>query len=309
MPRNRSVRAATIGPARPRLVSSSAPPPRSARTLRRRVVVVALVVASLALLTVYFRESSGGTLHDVQSTGATILRPFEIAATRIAQPFEDAAGWFGDLLDAKSESAKLRRENQALRARLVQLEWEHEQNAILRHQLHYVESTSFPGNYRYVATDVISQPTGRFDQQVTIAAGSDNGIRQYDAVVTGDGLAGEVTKVARKTAQVTLIDDESIAVSAEDLKTGASGLVKMQGSQMILDGVTPDKVVKVGDLVITSGWRSGKLASIYPRWLRIGRVTSVSQSDIGPYKTIQLKPFVDFSELRSVLVLVPKARR
>ena len=53
-----------------------------------------LVLLSLALLSVYFRESEGGTLHDLQGAGAAVLRPFEEAADRVAQPFEDAADWF-----------------------------------------------------------------------------------------------------------------------------------------------------------------------------------------------------------------------
>ena len=32
------------------------------------------------------------------------------------------------------------------------------------------------------------------------------------------------------------------------------------------------------------------------------------QSDVGLYKDIQLQPFVDFSSLESVIVLVPKVR-
>ena len=75
---------------------------------RRRLVVAALTVFSLALVTVYFRESDNGALHSVQSAGASDLRPFEVSAERIARPFRDAAGWFGGLIDAKSENAKLK---------------------------------------------------------------------------------------------------------------------------------------------------------------------------------------------------------
>ena len=67
-----------------------------------------LRLVSLALLTVYFRESSGGSLHGLQSTGSSVLRPFEVAANRVAQPFRDAAGWLGGLSSARSENKKLR---------------------------------------------------------------------------------------------------------------------------------------------------------------------------------------------------------
>ena len=55
--------------------SSSTHSARASAVVRRRVVVAILTVLSLALVTVYFRESDGGFLHDVQSTGASVLRP------------------------------------------------------------------------------------------------------------------------------------------------------------------------------------------------------------------------------------------
>ena len=67
-----------------------------------------LVLLSLALITVYFRESSGGFLHRTQSGGATILRPFEVVANRVARPFEDVYGYFHGLAVARSENARLR---------------------------------------------------------------------------------------------------------------------------------------------------------------------------------------------------------
>src|SRR5262249_22989136 len=101
VPRNRSVRAAALGAARGRPVGPSPLSSRSASVLRRRVILAALVLVSLTLLTVYFRESSGGGLHSLQSTGSTVLRPFEVAANRVAQPFRDAANWLGGLSDAR----------------------------------------------------------------------------------------------------------------------------------------------------------------------------------------------------------------
>ena len=38
------------------------------------------MLLSLVLITIYFREPAGGGLHGVQSAGATVLRPFEVAA-------------------------------------------------------------------------------------------------------------------------------------------------------------------------------------------------------------------------------------
>ena len=99
--------------------STSTPSVRANAVVRRRLVVGILCVLSLALVTVYFRESDGGFLHSVQSTGASVLRPFEVAADRVASPFEDAASWFGGLLHAKSDNKKLRKEVDQLRSQAI----------------------------------------------------------------------------------------------------------------------------------------------------------------------------------------------
>jgi len=78
------------------------------------------VLVSLALITVYFRESSGGALHDAQRIGLSVLRPFEVAGERVSRPFRDAWGWASDLFDAKDENEKLRGQVEALRQELIQ---------------------------------------------------------------------------------------------------------------------------------------------------------------------------------------------
>ena len=46
-------------------------------------------------------------LHDAQGYGASALRPFEVAAKRVARPFRDAYDYVSGLTSAKSENAKL----------------------------------------------------------------------------------------------------------------------------------------------------------------------------------------------------------
>ena len=77
------------------------------------------MLVSIALVTVYFRESEGGTLHGAQRIGVSVAMPFEVAGERIARPFKDAFGWASDLLGAKSENAKLKKEVEDLRTQVV----------------------------------------------------------------------------------------------------------------------------------------------------------------------------------------------
>jgi rod shape-determining protein MreC len=267
-------------------------------------VLGVLVVLSLALITVYFRESDGGALHGVQGAGATVLRPFEVGAERVAAPFRDAYGWFRGLVDAKSENGRLRAEVDKLRQEVIQNQTAVQENKTLRQQLGYVDGPRFPADFSAINARVLARPPGEFEQQIVVSAGSADGVKPHAPVVTADGLVGNVTLVTRSASRVTLLTDEQSAVAAVDLQTKAVGIVRHgSGGSLILDRVSKDQQVNDGDTIITAGTQSGALPDLYPRGIQIGKVSSVGQSDTDLYKQIQVAPFVRFSSLDSVVVL------
>lgn len=269
------------------------------------------MLVSLVLVTVYFRESSGGALHAAQRIAVSVLAPFEVAAERVARPFRDAYGWAGDLFGAKAENAKLREQVEALRRQVIENETAAVENVELKKLLRFRESSRFPRDYRPVATRVLVQPQNVFRQEVVVAAGSSDGIRLDDPVVTEEGLVGTVTEVTPNAAKVRLLTDQQSAASALVLETQASGIVLHGPSEnsLILDRVPKDQLVEEGNIVVTSGSRVGKYESLYPRGIAIGIVTAVSQRDVDFYKRVQVSPLVDFESLHEVIVLVERTRR
>ena len=270
--------------------------------------MLVLVLVSLALITVYYRESEGGTLHSTQRIGLSVAMPFEVAGERIAHPFRDAWGWTADLVGAKSENKKLRKQVEDLRSEVIQEQTAVSENDRLRGLLRYVDGPKFPEGFRGISTRVVGRPPSAYNQQVLIAAGSDSGVARNDPVVTQDGLVGLVTDMTSNGAEVTLLTDQSSAVSAVVLESGAAGIVRHSSSSLILDRVGKDELVEEGNLVITAGWRTGKLESLFPRGIPIGTVQSVGQQDVDLYKRIQVAPLVNFDSLSDVIVLVPKKR-
>ena len=269
------------------------------------------MLVSIALVTVYFRESEGGTLHGAQRIGVSVAMPFEVAGERVARPFRDAWGWASDLVGAKSENERLKKEVEDLRQQTIAQQTAAQENKRLQELLGYIDGPRFPDNYEAVATRVVARPPTAYDQQIIVAAGSGSGIQVNDPVVSEDGLVGLVTDVASDGAKVTLLTDQSSAVSAMVLQSGAAGVVRHgpgDPSALILDRVGKDALVQEDDLVITAGWRTGNLESLYPRGIPIGTVKSVGQQDVDLYKRIQIAPLVNFDELSDVVVLVPKAR-
>ena len=287
------------------------PSSRTTATLRRRLIVGGLVLVSLALVTLSFREQDDGPVTSMQESVGAVLRPFQVAADRIAEPFRDAYHWLDGLFDARSDAERLSKETETLRQQVVQSRLAEQENERLRELLQYRSGPRFPEGYRGLATAVISRPAGAYAQAIVIAAGRKDGVEVDDPVVTQDGLVGKVSRVGSRTARVTLLSDDQSAVSALDVATDAAGIVRPgQGPRapLRLDRVPKEAVVKVGDTIVTACWRSQRLTSIYPRGILIGSITSVGRTDTDLYTQVQVTPFASLGSLEAVLVLIPEVR-
>ena len=226
---------------------------------------------------------------------------------RVARPFRDAYGWATSLFDARSENERLRAENEQLQQQVIQNESALQRNVVLEDLLDYKRSLAFPADYDGVAAEVIARPSNAFEQTIVVSAGSDDGIAVDAPVVTAAGLVGTVTSVTSSAARVRLLTDEASAVSALDLRTSvrdrrARPVRRLARARPGLE----EEVVNVGDEIVTAGWRSGRLASRYPKGIVIGRVSFVGQLNTDLWQQVLIVSDVDFSALDSVLVLVPR---
>jgi rod shape-determining protein MreC len=305
------MRLAALGSTVQRAATTTYPSSRAAGALRRRLVAAVLVVVSLAMLTVYFREAESGPMHDVQSAVASALHPFQVGAERVARPFRDAYGWTAGLVNARSENERLREELQLLRQQAIQNAAAAQENVELRQALTFFSGPTFPRSYDELGATVISYAPNEFDQTVVISAGGRHGVTRGDPVVSSKGfLVGQVTRVTPFTSKVTLLTDTDSAVTAMAVSTATIGVLQRgegPDSSFVLDRVPKAKRVREGDMIITAGRRFERLPSMFPRGISIGRVRHVNQTDIENFQQIQVDPFVDFSALHAVWVLIPKS--
>ncbi len=288
--------------------SKPTPYPSKARSaLIRRAVIVGLVVVALALITISFRSPTAGAFHDVQGAGSTALRPFQIAATRVAQPFRDGYDYLSSLRRLKSENAQLKARyrkvrEEAIANRAVALNAQQ-----LERLLHFERGSRFPSDFRAVNAEVTAFPSGPFAHSLEIAAGSSAGVRLNSPVVSGDGLVGIVSNVFPKTSVVTLLTDENSFVAALDTKTRVRGMVHTgPGGSLILDQVLKQLRVEKGDALVTAGTHSARYPDLYPYGIPIGRVSSVGATDTATFLQVQVQSFANLGSLDAVAVLVPR---
>ena len=265
-----------------------------------------LVGVSLILLTVYFGESPSSPLHTVQRGIVEALSPIQEGASKALKPVRDVAGWFSDTFHAKSQRDQLVKEVQTLRAENAKLQLAVIQNAQLQKEVGLDNSIGI-SSYQPVGAHVISRDPTLWYATVELDKGSSDGVRMDDPVVGDGALVGKVSTVGPTFSIVTLITDHSYAVTAQvqDQYGDTGVLVPAVGNpnQMLLQYLPPHAPISVGQQVVTAGFKSGPLDSLYPPGIPIGQVSNANQNELLNNRQVQVNPAADLRHLDAVQIL------
>ena len=273
---------------------------------RRRAALAIFVGLSIAILTAYFGESSGGVFHTFQRGAQEAFAPVETGASRALKPMRDFFGWAGDTIDAKDQNAELKNEVQRLRTRLAESETslrdsrELDALAALRRENYFPQSTA------PVTARVIARSSTVWYSSLKIDKGSSDGVRIDQPVIAAGGLIGKTTNVTSGTAEVRLVTDGQSGVSAQVFPEGVTGVVRPEvgnPNDLLLEHVESGRRVTENTLVITSGFTSSRTESLFPRGIPIGRVTKVDLDELETYQRVHVKPFADLHSIDVVQVL------
>jgi rod shape-determining protein MreC len=273
---------------------------------RRRAVLALLVVVSLILLTAYFGESVNSPLHSVQRGIVEVLSPIQEGASKALKPVRDIAGWFSDTFHAKSQRDQLRKEVQTLRVELAQAQAKAINDAQLTKEVGLDNSIGVSA-YQPVAAHVISRDPILWYATIEVDKGADDGVHVNDPVIGDGALVGRVSTVGPTFAIVTLITDHSSAVTAQvqDQYGDTGVLVPAVGNpyQLLLQYLPRHAPISVGQQVVTAGWKSGGLDSLFPPGIPIGQVSSASQNDLINNGQVQVDPAADLRHVDPVQIL------
>jgi rod shape-determining protein MreC len=257
------------------------------------------------LLTITYGRGS----NSLQRGVSTIFSPLESAGDRALKPARDLVNWFDETFDARGENSRLHTEVQKYRDEAVAGQAAVAENAQLRKMLELDETV--PSGYEPVSARVIARSPTVWFADVTIDAGSGDGVRVEDPVVNGDGLVGTVTAVTGSSASVTLIADGSSAVSGRVVPLGIEGVIRASvgnPNDLILDFIDSAKHLHAGLPVVTAGWRSEGLASRFPPNIPVGEITEASIVEQEAQQQVHLRPFADLRNLDLVQVLTGGSR-
>jgi rod shape-determining protein MreC len=273
---------------------------------RRRAVLLLLVAASLTLLSLYYREANGGPLHGVQDAVSTIFSPFESGADRALKPVRDLVNWFHETFDARGENDRLRDQVADLRDQLARSQTTQQQAKELSALDQTLSGGIVPDGTDPVTARVVGRSPTVWYSSVTIDKGSGDGVHVNDPVVAALGLAGKVTQTTPNNAQVTLITDADSAVTARVNPSGATGVVEPDvgdPNDLQLDFLERGAQIAEGQMVVTAGFSTGDLGSIFPPGIPIGKITRATVEEQQAYQRVHLEAFADLRDMSFVKVL------
>lgn len=260
------------------------------------VVAVVIVATGTRRLTARGRQNVGAV------AVSTVLSPMQRGLTGIAGFFSHTWGVFTEIRSLYAENRRLHTRVDQLTEQVNRLNAAGIENQRLREMLGFrqtLQQSSATG----IAADVIAvQPTNWFNT-VTIDAGSQQGIREKQMVVTARGLVGQVRLVTRDTATVLLITDLNSSVGARVQRTGWTGIIKGKaGPRLELVFLPGEADLKPGDVIVTSGLDAG--SSVFRvKDIVIGTVERVRTNENTSMKSATVRPSVDFRRLQEVFVL------
>ncbi len=212
------------------------------------------------------------------------------------------SGWWRHylwLVETERENERLRLENRQLQAELGRLEEVRLANERLRGLLQFKEKIDLP----VLPAQVIAEDASSWFRTVVIDKGSEDGVREGLPVVVAEGAAGRILSCAPHQSRVLLVTDASSGIAALVQRDRTRGVIRGQGDSLSFEYALRQADLEVGDEVITSG-----TGGVFPKGVPVGRITRVSRENFGLFQTVEVAPFVDFSRLEEVLVLLKAAR-
>jgi len=148
---------------------------------------------------------------------------------------------------------------------------------------------------------VLYESRDRFSHKIVLHVGADDGVRTGNPVIDDIGVVGQVTRVFRNTAEVTLLTDKDQSIPIQIVRNGLRGVAFGGADPGTLDlrFMAANADVENGDIAVTSG-----LDGLYPPGLPVGRVALVERAAKDQFARIVLTPAAGVERHTQLLVLL-----
>ncbi len=268
------------------------------RRLAAPLLAGVLVLLAIGSMLADRRELAGGG-RDLPWWQGALLDVTSPVARLVSAPVDGVQWFYANYVDLIG----VRAENRRLQRRIAEIEAENLQfreALVASGHLGRVASMRDEIEIPMLPAEVIGLDVTPWFRSVLVDRGTTHGIEPGHPVITHEGVVGVVTATSSHAAKTMLILDRQSAVDALVQRSRARGVVRGVGRDRLeFEFVVRGSDVAPGDEVITSG-----LGGLYPKGLRLGRVSELRDAGGRLTRIALVEPAVDLGRLEQVFVLL-----
>lgn len=250
------------------------------RLFKEYIVLGVLVIVSLLLL-------SSNNNHQVRA-----IRSFTVGLVGAVQ---QALSVIPNVFELKHENEVLRQLNVNLSDEVSRLREARLENFRLRTMLGLKERSPF----RFITADVIARNMHLLRNTITLNVGETDGVKTDMPIISESGLVGRVIVTSSHYSVGQLMLNKDFRASAKIQRSSVDGIIEWDGSDFVrLKNIAKMQDVQVGDIVVTSEY-----SNLFPRSIKIGIVSGISEKPGSLLKEISVAPSANFTTLEQVFVI------
>jgi rod shape-determining protein MreC len=256
--------------------------------------------ASLSL-TLLVLDARFGYAEGIRSALALAAYPIQQAARLPVVIVEGVSDYF-------ASQSRLREENAALRAKLLDATLDAQRNEAATAQATHLRrliGAAERKSRKTITADVRFAGRDPYARKVILDRGAQHGVRSGSAVVDEAGVIGQLTRAHSFVSEVTLLTDKGQATPVQVLRNGLRAIAFGGGAsgQLELRYMSGNADVENGDVLVTSG-----IDGTYPPGLPVASVVRVERDASYTFARVLARPIAGVERGRYALVLSAGAR-
>ena len=264
------------------------------RKYKIAIFIVTLFIAALIMLTCNLRYGADGTFF--RKIVLEAVAPAQKVLSASVKSVNDSWLRYVLLVGIEEENKNLKTKINEFKANLILYQEGYLEAQRLRKLLDLRDDY----NYHFISASVIGREQAALSKTILISKGATHGLKTGMPVIAPPGLIGRLVDVSWHVSKVLLFIDENSNVGAIVQRTRTQGVISGAGPRgLILKYISKTQDVKEGDVIVSSG-----MGGVFPKGLLIGQVSHVDRQDASLFLKINVAPFVDFSKLEEILILV-----
>ena len=263
----------------------------------RWILVNNFIVGVIALYGVASHDYRVQETSFFQKAMIEVLAPIQRGTLSFKESIAFTLDHYVTIVNTSKKNVELNKKVETLNSKVFTLKEVEKENIRLKELLEFGKEIP----RKKVLAQVVSWDSSNEFKVLRINKGSNQGLQLTSPVITRTGLVGYVFRLTPNYADILTILDQNNRVDSLVVDSRTHGIVEGDsGYTCLLKYVSRTEKLEVGQEIITAG-----LGEIYPKGIKVGKISKIDKENFGITQKIEIKPSVDFHKLEEVVVLLP----